>query len=69
MLRQATGKHLVSTDLFDVYRGKGVVEGSRSLAFRLRVQGVEATLTESKLAELQKTCVAAAAKAGATLRA
>jgi phenylalanyl-tRNA synthetase beta chain len=68
-LRQAAGKQLVSIELFDVYRGKGVVEGSRSLAFRLRVQGVEATLTDSQLAELQKTCVAAAAKAGATLRA
>lgn len=34
----------VSIDLFDVYRGKGVAEGFRSLAFPLRVQGVEATL-------------------------
>ena len=68
-LRQAAGKQLVSIDLFDVYRGKGVAEGSRSLAFRLRVQGVEATLTESQLADLQKMCVAAAAKAGAALRA
>ena len=46
-----------------------VAEGFRGLAFRLRVQGVEATLTESQLAELQKSCVAAAVKAGATLRA
>jgi phenylalanyl-tRNA synthetase beta chain len=68
-LRQAAGKQLVSIDLFDVYRGKGVAEGFRSLAFRLRVQGVEATLTESELAELQKACVAAGNKAGATLRA
>jgi phenylalanyl-tRNA synthetase beta chain len=68
-LRQAAGKQLVSIDLFDVYRGKGVAEGSRGLAFRLRVQGVEATLTESQLAELQKSCVAAATKVGATLRA
>jgi len=68
-LRQAAGKQLVSIDLFDVYRGKGVAEGSRGLAFRLRVQGVEATLTESQLAELQMSCVAAAVKAGASLRA
>jgi phenylalanyl-tRNA synthetase beta chain len=68
-LRQAAGKQLVSINLFDVYRGKGVAEGFRSLAFRLRVQGVEATLTETELAELQKACVAAATKAGATLRA
>ena len=68
-LRQAAGKQLVSIDLFDVYRGKGVDAGSRSLAFRLRVQGDGATLTESQLADIQKSCVAAALKAGATLRA
>lgn len=67
-LRQAAGKRLVSLDLFDVYRGKGVAEGSRSLAFRLRLQEDNGTLTEAVLAEVQKACVAAAEKAGATLR-
>jgi phenylalanyl-tRNA synthetase beta chain len=67
-LRQAAGKRLVSLDLFDVYRGKGVAEGSRSLAFRLRLQEDNGTLTEAVLAEVQKACIAAAEKAGATLR-
>ena len=68
-LRQAAGKRLVSIELFDVYRGKGVDEGSRSLAFRLRVQEDGGTLTDAILADVQKACVAAAEKAGASLRA
>jgi phenylalanyl-tRNA synthetase beta chain len=68
-LRQAAGKRLVSIELFDVYRGKGVDEGSRSLAFRLRVQEDGGTLTDAILADVQKACVTAAEKAGASLRA
>ena len=68
-LRQAAGKRLVSIDLFDVYRGKGVAEGSRSVAFRLRLQEDGGTLTDAILAEVQKACVAAGEKAGATIRA
>ena len=68
-LRQAAGKRLVSIELFDVYRGKGVAEGSRSLAFRLRLQEEGSTLTDAILADVQKACVAAGEKAGATIRA
>jgi phenylalanyl-tRNA synthetase beta chain len=68
-LRQAAGKRLVSIELFDVYRGKGVDDGSRSLAFRLRVQEDGGTLTDAILADVQKACVTAAEKAGASLRA
>jgi phenylalanyl-tRNA synthetase beta chain len=68
-LRQAAGKRLVSIDLFDVYRGKGVAEGSRSVAFRLRLQEDGGTLTDAILSEVQKACVAAGEKAGATIRA
>ena len=68
-LRQAAGKRLVSIELFDVYRGKGVDEGSRSLAFRLRLQEEGGTLTDAILADVQKACVAAGEKAGATIRA
>ncbi len=68
-LRQAAGKRLVSIELFDVYRGKGVAEGSRSLAFRLRLQEDGSTLTDAILADVQKACVAAGEKAGATIRA
>jgi phenylalanyl-tRNA synthetase beta chain len=42
-----SGRPLV-TDvvLFDVYRGKGVPEGRKSLAFRVLLQDTEKTLTD-----------------------
>ena len=68
-LRQAAGKRLVSIELFDVYRGKGLESGHRSLAFRLRVQQPGGTLTEADIADVQKACIGAAEKVGARLRA
>jgi phenylalanyl-tRNA synthetase beta chain len=67
-IRQGAGSRLVSVDLFDVYRGKGVDAGSRSLAFRLRLQEPQGTLTEAIISEVREACIAAAQKAGATLR-
>lgn len=67
-LKQAAGKRLVSAHLFDVYRGPGVPDGSRSLAFRLRLQEIDGTLTDGVLAEIQTQCVAAAEKIGASIR-
>jgi phenylalanyl-tRNA synthetase beta chain len=67
-LRQGAGKRLVSIELFDVYRGSGVPEGTRSLAFRLRLQEASGTLTDAVLAAVQNECVAAAEKAGGKLR-
>ena len=68
-LRQAAGKRLVSIELFDVYRGKGVADGARSLAFRLRLQEPSGTLTDAAIAEVQQACAAAGVKVGAELRA
>jgi phenylalanyl-tRNA synthetase beta chain len=67
-LRQAAGASLVSIELFDVYRGQGVGEGSRSLAFRLRLQKLGGTLTDSEIGDIRDKCITAALKAGASLR-
>ena len=67
-LRTASAKRFVSIELFDVYRGKGLPDGSRSLAFRIRIQEDGGTLTEAVIADVQKACIAAAQKAGAVLR-
>ena len=40
------GKHLTDVSVFDLYRGEGVPDGSRSIAFRLRYQSAERTLTD-----------------------
>lgn len=68
-LRQAAGSLLVDLELFDVYRGPGVEPGARSLAFRLRLQALDRTLTDADVADVRRACIAAAAKAGAVLRA
>jgi phenylalanyl-tRNA synthetase beta chain len=67
-LRQAAGKKLVALELFDVYRGAGVPESHRSLAFRLRLQEPGGTMTDADIAEVQQACIAAAQKVGAQLR-
>jgi phenylalanyl-tRNA synthetase beta chain len=67
-IRQGSGNLLVDLVLFDTYRGLGVPDGSRSLAYRLRLQAGDRTLTDAEIATLRDKCIAAAAKAGATLR-
>lgn len=66
----ATTDDLVwSARLFDVYRGTGIDEGSRSLAFAVRLQSVDRTLTDAEVAEVRTTLIAAVESAhGATLR-
>lgn len=66
-LRQGAGADLVNLELFDVYRGE-LDSGSRSLAFRLRLQKSAATLTEEDIATIRQRCIEAAAKVGAKLR-
>ncbi|CAN5558956.1 phenylalanine--tRNA ligase subunit beta [soil metagenome] len=68
-IRQGAGKFLVDLDLFDVYRGPGVDSGSRSLAYRLRLQAPDRNLTDADIANIRESCVAAASKLGAILRA
>lgn len=67
-LRQAAGSSLVFCELFDVYRGVGVPDGSRSLAFHLRLQDKKSTMTDADIAQIIEKCVGAAQKVGATLR-
>jgi phenylalanyl-tRNA synthetase beta chain len=55
--------------VFDVYQGKGVPEGRKSVAVEVTVQPVEKTLTDAEIEALSARIVAAAEKAvGAKLR-
>jgi phenylalanyl-tRNA synthetase beta chain len=67
-LRSSAGSLLVAIDLFDVFRGGTVPDGSRSLAYRLRLQSAERTLTDEDVAGVLEAAVAAASALGATLR-
>ena len=68
-LRDAGGELLESVALFDVYRGPGTPEGTRSLAYHLRFCAPDRTLTDQDVAELRARCIAAVDQAhGAQLR-
>jgi phenylalanyl-tRNA synthetase beta chain len=68
-LRNAAGDLLVNAELFDVYRGTGVPEGARSLAFSLRFCALDRTLTDAEVGERRAACITAVEKAHrATLR-
>jgi phenylalanyl-tRNA synthetase beta chain len=54
--------------VFDVYEGKGVPEGQKSIAVAVRVQPRDATPTDAEIEALASKIVAAALKLGATLR-
>lgn len=55
--------------VFDVYQGKGVAEGQKSVAVEVTVQPTEKTLTDAEIEALSARIVAAAEKAvGAKLR-
>jgi phenylalanyl-tRNA synthetase beta chain len=68
-LWRAGGDLVESVTLFDVYRGAGIAEGQRSLAFRLRFCALERTLTDEEVGGLRTRCIeAVAAEFGAVLR-
>ena len=67
-IRDSAGPLLVDLSLFDVFRGSPVPEGRRSLAYRLRLQATDRTLTDSDIGGVQRTVVEALAEIGAELR-
>lgn len=60
---------IADASIFDIYAGKGVPEGQKSVALEVRLQPRDKTLTEADLESLSGKVIAAAAKAtGAVLR-
>jgi phenylalanyl-tRNA synthetase beta chain len=54
--------------LFDVYEGKGVPEGKKSVAIAVRLQPKDKTLTDPEIEAVAQKIVAATLKLGAALR-
>ncbi len=68
-LQQAAGKLLEHIGLFDVYRGAGIEDGKKSLAFNLRFRATDRTLTADEASEARLAAIAAAeTEHGAILR-
>jgi phenylalanyl-tRNA synthetase beta chain len=58
-MRSAVGDELVDVRLFDVFRGEAVGAGARSLAYRLRFNAVDHTLTDDEIGALRGRAIAA----------
>jgi len=58
-LRRAGGDLMEGVELFDVYRGTSLPEGSRSLAYHLRFCALDRTLTDEEIGSLRARCIAA----------
>jgi phenylalanyl-tRNA synthetase beta chain len=68
-LTAAAGDRLAWIRLFDVYRGSGIADGRRSLAYTLRLEAQDHTMTDEEVAEIRQRCIAAVESAhAATLR-
>ena len=69
VIAKAGGKLLKAVNLFDIYRGVGVPEGKKSLAFSLILRADDRTLTDTDSETvITKVLTAVQDKLGATLR-
>ncbi|KGJ98725.1 phenylalanine--tRNA ligase subunit beta [Thalassotalea sp. ND16A] len=57
LIEKVGTNHLVSLELFDVYQGKGIEPGFKSLAIALTLQDHERTLEEKDISEVVNTVV------------
>jgi phenylalanyl-tRNA synthetase beta chain len=68
-IQASGGKNLESVKLFDIYRGVGVPEGKKSMAFSLELRADDRTLTDADSeGVMSKVLSALSEKLGATLR-
>ena len=69
VITASAGKLLRGVKLFDIYRGTGVPEGKKSLAFSLELRADDRTLTDTDSeGVMNKVLAALSEKLGATLR-
>ncbi|MFZ5502948.1 MAG: phenylalanine--tRNA ligase subunit beta [Pseudomonadota bacterium] len=67
-MNSAAAPCVIEVALFDVYRGKGVSEGKKSLAFRVLLQDTEKTLNDAEIEISVTKLIEALHQVGAELR-
>ena len=68
-LESAMPSHVISLRLFDVYRGRGLTDGKKSLAILVLMQDTSRTLTDADIDATEALLLAVANdQFGATLR-
>ena len=69
VISDAAGKLLRGIQLFDIYRGTGIAEGHKSMAFSLELRADDRTLTDADSEQVvEKVLTALGQKLGASLR-
>ncbi len=58
-VEKAAGKLLESVKLFDVYKGKGIPEGKKSVAYSLSLRAPDRTLTDEECDKAMRAAIAA----------
>ncbi len=67
-INKAEKNLLRGVTIFDVYQGKGVPEGKKSIALSVTLQADDRTLTDAEIEAVSQAIVGSAMKLGATLR-
>ncbi|NDF11748.1 MAG: phenylalanine--tRNA ligase subunit beta [Proteobacteria bacterium] len=68
-VRQAEKTLVTEVSLFDVYQGKGIDSGKKSIAFSVKLEPHDRTLTDAEIEHVSNTIIAAVEKsAGGVLR-
>ena len=61
-IKQAGGSNLNNIEIFDIYEGKGIEEGKRSIAFSLNFSSFEKTLTDEEINPILEKIITAVEK-------
>ncbi len=68
LIRTSAGEHLVQLEIFDVYRGRPLSEGEKSLAFHLTFRHEGRTLTDLETDDFMQKVIGAIEAAGYAIR-
>ncbi len=68
VIRRAAGGHLAALELFDVYRGRPLGEGEKSLAYHLIFRAPDRTLTDQEVDGFVEAVIAALTQRGWRIR-
>jgi len=69
VIKKAAGSLLTNTEIFDVYEGKNIPEGKRSIAYSLSFGANDRTLTDEEINNIMNKVIESLQKIGAELRA
>ena len=67
-IKNAVGKVLEKVTLFDVYKGKQIADGMKSVSFSISMRSHEGTLTDEQADAAMKRVLKALGDIGASLR-